>query len=142
MDNEYEVFGMDDFAEEIWNDIVEGEKRNAAQREQQEGGDTMQVDTYGEYGNKITGIRATQMIQLPMTNNWYAVDYSVESLSNMGDVEVLEIRKLVDEYGTGTHSLLPLGDTDLHNRVEAAFKKFHRALIGQTYYYDPHSTKR
>lgn len=55
MDDGYELFGMDSFAEEIWADIVEGEKRNAAQQEQQEGDDTTQVDTCGEY--EVEGAR-------------------------------------------------------------------------------------
>lgn len=55
MDSEYEVFGMDDFAEEIWNDIVEADRNDRAYQErwrdasdhytdEDEGEDTMYED--------------------------------------------------------------------------------------------------
>lgn len=129
----YEIFGIsEEQAQRAEEDMA---KWNAARAEgglsqwTKPNADPVQTVDYDEYGRAIRGIRSMQLMQLPLDTTWYAVDYSIENLNNIGDSEVLDVRKFADEYGMSSWSLQPV-DEETFDRVEREFKKMMRVVSG------------
>lgn len=86
--------------------------------------------TFGEYGEALRGIRSMQIVKHPMDPVWYQVDYVIESMSNIGGtLEVLDVRKMVDEFGMSAWATEPVQSWEF-NAAEKELKKMFAQMGG------------
>lgn len=88
--------------------------------------DYYRVTEYDEYGQMMRGMRGRQLIRLLGHPGLYAVDYVIENMSNIGDIEIVAVYQLVDRFGMGSWSLVPVRD---HRTAAAAMEM--RAILAR-----------
>lgn len=80
------------------------------------------VTTYGEYGQREDGYRASQM--LVHDGKAYMVEYVIERKSDpIGTLDVLDIARLWDEFGTGYVERFAIADHVQYAAVEGVARK-------------------
>lgn len=88
----------------------------------------MDTTEYGTYGETLHGLQSSQM----MIHNGYAylVKYVFERWGDpLGTLEVLDVARLQDEFGTGYVERMALMDAWESDQVEKAFRDQFAAVI-------------
>lgn len=88
----------------------------------------METIEYGTYGDTMRGLTSMQV--LIHNGNAYMVKYVFDSWSDpLGTLEVLDVARLQDEFGTGFIERMAISDAWEYLQAENAFRKTFVAVI-------------